>query len=215
MADPPRLGATATTTPPTISLTERSRWPGTEARIAYAAGEPGTGAEIGIGGYFSPMETNDNVRFDAWAGSVDLRLPVTRHFAMTANAYRGQALGGLGEEDTSTTCMTILALWRPHARWTMSADGRSSRAKVSERLQFNGGYGIDNPFTHEIRDSLDPDGSSSYSGLTRNRQVFGNVIYSPSAYLLFSLEYRRLWTNYITGPTNSSNVIGIGAGYKF
>jgi hypothetical protein len=41
------------------------------------------------------------------------------------------------------------------------------------------------------------------------------VIYSPSAYLLFSLEYRRLWTNYSTGPTNFSDVIGIGAGYRF
>jgi len=51
--------------------------------------------------------------------------------------------------------------------------------------------------------------------LARNRSFFSNVIYSPSAYLLFSLEYKRLWTNYGTGPTDFSDSIGIGAGYKF
>jgi hypothetical protein len=54
-----------------------------------------------------------------------------------------------------------------------------------------------------------------YAGLARNRSVFGNVIYSPNAYLLFSIEYRRLWTNYINGPTYPSDGIGIGAGYRF
>jgi hypothetical protein len=56
---------------------------------------------------------------------------------------------------------------------------------------------------------------STYSGLARNRSVFSNVIFSPSAYLLFSLEYRRMWTNYNSGPTDFSDVIGIAAGYKF
>ncbi len=57
--------------------------------------------------------------------------------------------------------------------------------------------------------------NETYSGLARNRAIFGNVIYSPSAYLLLSLEYRKLWTNFATGPTNTSDVIGLGAGYRF
>ena len=89
------------------------------------------------------------------------------------------------------------------------------KVKLTERIQLNGGYGIDNPFAQEIRDSLTPTNILPYPGLARNRAAFGNVIYSPSAYLIFSLEYRRLWTNYITGPTYSSDVIGIGAGYSF
>ena len=57
--------------------------------------------------------------------------------------------------------------------------------------------------------------SSSYGGLARNRSYFSNIIFSPSAYLVFSLEYRRLWTNMSAGPTNFSDIIGVGAGYKF
>ena len=51
-ADPQLPGA-----PPnhsTISRAERSRWPGTEARIASAWGDPDLGPEVGVSGYFSP-----------------------------------------------------------------------------------------------------------------------------------------------------------------
>ena len=89
------------------------------------------------------------------------------------------------------------------------------KSKVGERLEFNAGYGIDNPFAREIHASTSIPEYSIYSGLARNRSAVANVIYSPSTYLLFSLEYRRLWTNYATGPTNFSDVIGIGAGYRF
>ncbi len=37
--------------------------------------------------------------------------------------------------------------------------------------------------------------------LARNRTFTGNVIYSPSAYLLFSLEYRRLESFPVDGPS--------------
>ena len=47
----------------------------------------GVAFEAGVGGYFSPYETADNVRFDAWAATVDLRAPLGRHFEMTANAF--------------------------------------------------------------------------------------------------------------------------------
>jgi hypothetical protein len=51
--------------------------------------------------------------------------------------------------------------------------------------------------------------------LARNRTVTGNIIYSPSAYLLFSLEYRRMLSSYVTAPTAVSDIIGLGAGYRF
>jgi hypothetical protein len=212
VADPPLPNATITIWP--TSLSEFSRWPGTEARIAYAAGESGAGPEIGVGGYFSPHQTTNNVRFNAWASSVDLRLPLYKHFELTANAYRGEALGGLGGGgyvDYLDEYIGGMERVRPLddvGGWTQL------KGRVGTRLEFNGGFGIDNPFAGEIRAATYGQ-TQAYVGLARNRSIFGNVIYSPSAYLLFSLEYRRLWTNYITGPTNLSNVIGVGAGYRF
>jgi hypothetical protein len=89
------------------------------------------------------------------------------------------------------------------------------KARAGQQVEMNAGYGTDNPFAKEIQAAISSSGTTYYSGLARNRSFFSNVIYSPSAYLLFSLEYKRLWTNYGTGPPAYSDVIGIGAGYKF
>lgn len=212
-ADPQLPGA-----PPnmsTISRAERSRWPGTEARVAYAWGDPNLGPEVGVSGYYSPHETGNNLRFNAWAAAMDLRLPITTHLAFLANAYRGAGLGGLGGGGY-VDYVYLYAGTREIARALDDVGGWTQlNGKVGERLEFNGGYGIDNPFAGQIHASTEIPEYATYYGLARNRSVFGNVIYSPSSYLLFSLEYRRLWTNYATGGTNVSDVIGIGAGYRF
>jgi hypothetical protein len=146
---------------------------------------------------------------------MDLRLPLARNFALTANAYRGQALAGLGGGgyinyyyyyfNSSTELAHALD---DVGGWTQFT------AKAGQRVEMNAGFGTDNPFAKEIYQAVPPPGST-YLGLARNRSVYSNVIFSPSAYLLFSLEYRRLCTDYSSGPTNFSDVIGIAAGYKF
>jgi hypothetical protein len=214
VADPQFPGAVPSTA--TISRTERSRWPGTEARISLASGDVDTGPEFGVSGYFSPHETGEKARFNAWAGAMDLRLPMSRHFVFMTSAYRGAGLGGLG----GGGYVDYVHLYTGAGETVRALDDVGGwtqlKSKLGERLELNGGYGIDNPFAKEIHASTIIPEYSIYMGLARNRSAFGNVIYSPSSYLLFSLEYRRLWTNYATGgPTNFSDVIGIGAGYRF
>jgi DNA (cytosine-5)-methyltransferase 1 len=82
------------------------------------------------------------------------------------------------------------------------------------RLEFNGVFGMDNAFASQLREYV---GSSStgYQNLARNQTFFANTIYSPRAYLLFSLELRHIATTPIIGTPANSNVIGIAAGYKF
>jgi len=208
---PPGLTSSAVT----VTETERSRWPGAEARIAFQQGEKGVGPEIGAGGYFSPHRNAVGNTFDAWAGTVDLRMPLSRYFEMTANAYRGQALAGLG----GGGYLNYYYVYERSNDYTRALDDVGGwtqlKARAGERVELNAGYGADNPFAHEIQAAISSPYYSSYPGLARNRSFYSNVIYSPSAYLLFSLEYRRLLTNFSTGPTNFSDVIGIGAGYKF
>jgi hypothetical protein len=200
---------------PGITETERSRWPGTEARIAFQHGESGMGPEVGAGGYFSPHRNVGGDTFDAWAGTVDARLPLSRHFEWTANAYRGQALAGLG----AGGYVNYYYFYEGPNQYVHALDDVGGwtqlKAKAGQRVEMNAGYGVDNPFAKEIRAAVPPLGGSYYTGLARNRSFYSNVTFSPSAYLLFSLEYRRLWTNFSSGPTNFSDVIGIGAGYKF
>jgi hypothetical protein len=198
----------------TVTQTERSRWPGTEARIAFLHGDNAAGPEIGAGGYFSPHRTPDGDRFDAWAGTMDVRIPFTRHFEMIGNAYRGASLAGLGAGG-NVNYFYQYTYWGQEVRALDDVGGWAQfKARAGERVDFNTGWGADNPFADEVRAAYQTLGNS-YQELARNRSFFSNVIYSPSAYLLFSLEYKRLWTNYATGPAHLSDAIGIGAGYKF
>lgn len=214
-AGDPRLpGATSTAGISAVTRSERSRWPGSEARIAFQSGEEGVGPEIGIGGYFSPHLSADGFRFNAWAGTIDMRLPLTHHFEITTNAYRGQALGGLGGGGYVDYFDQYVGLTEiPHALNDVGGWAQL-KARAGQRFEINSGFGIDNPFAKEVHSSLTPLGGS-YPGLARNRSWYANAIYSPSKYLLFSLEYRRLWSNYAIGPTYFSDVIGVGAGYRF
>jgi hypothetical protein len=212
-SDPVPPGSTSSAPP--VTETERSRWPGTEARIAFQQGESGIGSEIGVGGYFSPHRTRDGNSFDAWAGTMDLRLPLSKYFQMTANAYRGQALAGLG----GSGYVNFYEYYEGSDEYVHAQSDVGGwaqlKARAGQRVEMNAGYGTDNSFAKEIQAAILSSPVSSYPGLARNRSFFSNVLFSPSAYLLFSLEYRRLWTNYATGPTAFSDVIGIGAGYKF
>ena len=88
------------------------------------------------------------------------------------------------------------------------------KEKWSERLEFNAAFGIDNVFANDLHRYTIPSGTA-YQRLARNRTWTGNVIYSPSAYLLFSFEYRYLASAPITGASSASNIIGLSAGYKF
>ncbi len=196
--------------PAPVTQTELSRWPGTESRIAFQHGENGVGPEIGAGGYFSPHRTADGDRFDAWAGTLDLRLPLTRHFEITANAYRGQALAGLGGDGYVNYLYQYIGSTEIVRALNDAGGWAQLKARAGQRVEINTGYGTDNPFAKEIHAA-----ALSYPELARNRSFFSNAIFSPTAYLLFSLEYRRLWSNFNTGPTNFSDVIGIGAGYRF
>jgi len=214
--DPRPPGSTATTT---VTQTESSRWPGTEARFAFEHNTRDGRAEFGAGGYFSPHRTAEGDVFDAWAATADLHLPVTRHFDFTANAYRGQALDGLGAGGyVNYYYLSSSGYPTPHALDDVGG-WMQLKARAGQRVEFNTGIGADNPFAKEVKAAaaymadLAPD--VTYIGLARNRAIYSNAIWSPNAYLQFSLEYKRLWTNYASGPTAFSDSIGLGAGYKF
>jgi hypothetical protein len=210
----PQLPNSGSSTPP-VTRSELSRWPGTEGRIALLSRAKDTGFVFGVGGYFSPHRTADKQTFDSWAGTADMRLPLTRHFELTANAYRGQGLGGLGGGGYVDYLYGYVGSKEVANALDDVGGWAQFKARAGQRWEWNTGYGIDNPFAKEINLSIAAPDSGTYAGLARNRSYFGNVIYSPSKYLLFSLEYRRLWSSFAGGSTNPGDVIGIGAGYKF
>ena len=216
VSDPPPLFSTTqngTYAPPSTS--ELSRWPGVESRIAYEDAHVDSGLRLGISGYFAPHRTSGaGYTFDSWATAADLRVPISHFTQLSGNAYWGSALGGLG----AGAYKDYVARNNNGELYYRVLDDRGGwvqwKQKSGERLEFNEAFGIDNVPAGQLRPYAFTT-PVSYYNLARNRTITGNVIYSPSAYLLFSLEYRRIMSSYVTAPTVFSDVIGVGAGYKF
>jgi uncharacterized coiled-coil protein SlyX len=213
-SSPETTSATTTGTSPTTA--EQSRWPGTEARVALLGSKLDEGSHIGFGGYFAPHLSPFGRRFDSWAGTLDTRLLLPAHLEFTGSFYRGEALGGLGGgayKDFAYRLDTDSGNY--YFRPLDDVGGWAQlKEKISERVEFNAAFGLDEVFAQELRRYAVP-GGTMYQNLARNRTYTGNVIYSPSSYLLFSLEYRHLESSPVTGVAAGSNVIGIAAGYRF
>jgi len=218
--DAPLTPQVTPNTPPATNppgSAEASSKPGVEARIALAGPDrDGQRARIAAGGYFAAHASALGRNYDSWASTLDTRLPLGSHLEFTGSFYRGAALGGLGagaykDFAYSPNPNTGGYYFRP----LDDAGGWAQlKARTGERLQFNAAYGMDNVFAGQLRPYY-VEGGPMIQNLARNRTIVGNTIYSPSAYLLFSFEYRRLTSTPVEGPSVSSNIIGVGAGYKF
>ncbi|MGA8530718.1 MAG: hypothetical protein WB622_13455, partial [Acidobacteriaceae bacterium] len=175
------------------------------------------GNHFGVGGYFAPHDSTVLARrFDSWAGTLDAHLLLPEHLEFSGSSYRGHALGGLGggaykdlvyrtDQDTDGYYSRVLD---DIGGWAQLKE------RFSERLEANAAFGIDNAFAGDLRRYAVP-GGTMYQNLARNRTYTGNVIYSPSAWLLFSLEYRHLISSPIIGLPAESDILGLGAGYRF
>ena len=219
-SDPAPLLSVVPASAAASNLSEASRYPGTEARIAVQRGEPAHIASFGVGGYFAPhfLATGFGGRgssFDAWAGTVDFRLPLPHNLVLSGNAYRGAALGGLGGGGYKdyvyrfTGSALELRALDDVGGWVQV------HGLINQRLSWNTGLGIDNAFAKQMRSYPGNGTGDVYGNIARNRTVFANVIYSPSAYLLFSVEYRYLYTAPVGAPLWTSNSTGVGAAYRF
>ncbi len=195
---------------------EQSRWPGFEARMALLGSNRDDRDHFGVGGYFSPHVLPSGRRYDAWAATLDAGFHMPGRLQFSGSFYRGLALGGLGGgafKDYGYIYVPSLDVY--FFRPLNDVGGWAQlKEKWSERLEFNAAFGIDNAFADDLHRYVIPAGTM-YQNLARNRTWTGNVIYSPSAYLLFSLEYRYLASAPITGASSASNIIGLSAGYKF
>lgn len=200
--------------PPTGA--QQSRWPGLEARIALLGSQRDDRDHIGVGGYFAPHVLPRGRRYDAWAATLDARFHLPARLEFSGNFYRGLALGGLGGGGYKDYGYYYVASQEQYFFRPLNDVGgwTQLKEKWSERLEFNAAFGIDNVFANDLHRYSAP-GGPAYQNLARNRTWTGNVIYSPSAYLLFSLEYRYLASAPVTGSSSASNIIGLSAGYKF
>ncbi len=214
-ADPPNPHGSSSPLPIIPpSTSEQSRWPGLEARLAVLNSGGDSEAHLGVGGFFAPHRTAGGTTFNSWAGTLDFHTRVFPHMVLAGSAYRGQALGGLGG-GAYKDVVYRLSGGEAYFRTLDDMGGwMQAKQRVNERLEFNEAFGIDNVPAYQLLPFAIA-GPGNYYNLARNRTFTGNVIYKPSAYLLYSIEYRRIESSYVNSPTASSDVIGVAAGYRF
>jgi hypothetical protein len=216
----PQIYSTSATTPSNIvqpTTAEMSRWPGAEGRIALLGGADETGLQIGFGGLYAPHNSPGGTRFNSWAGTFDYRIPLPGRAEFSGSGYWGQALGGLGGGAYKDYVYRLNPL-SPSGYSFRTLDDFGGWAewkeRASEHLEFNVAFGTDQVPAAQLRPYAG-DQSSYYLNLARNRTYTGNVIYRPSAYLLFSLEYRHLQSSPVNYYTATGDIIGIATGYRF
>ncbi len=199
------------------STAERSRWPGVEGRIALVGAQQDNSLQIGVGGLFAPHRTLGGTNFDSWAATLDYFVPFAKHMVLSGNVYRGLALGGLGG-GAYKDYVFFLDPNYPFTYYFRALDDVGGwaqlKAHAGDHFDFNFAFGTDQVFASQLRPYAG-DSTALYLNLARNQTYTGNVIYTPSAYLLFSLEYRHLASSPVNGSTNTGDVIGIATGYRF
>ena len=215
----PQIYTTSAATSPNLtppSTGEMSRWPGLEGRISFG-GKNETEREIGVGGIYAPHKTPGGTRFNTWAGTLDYRIPLPGNGELSGNAYAGQALGGLGGGAYKDYVYRLNPL-APNGYSARTLDDFGGwlqwKERAGEHFELNLAFGTDQVPAAQLRPYAGPL-NLYYLNLARNRTYTGNVIYKPSAYLLFSLEYRHLQSSPVNYYTVTGDIIGIATGYRF
>ncbi len=195
---------------------EESGQPAYATRVAWTQRILGQNVTLGSGGYYGRQYWGFRRHVDGWAGTADLTLPLGKYFGLTAQFYRGRAVGGLGGAVGQDVVMAANAFLSPAQILGLDSVGGWTQLKFkpAPKFEVNGALGIDNPFASEL--SRFP-GAASYYGISiaRNVSPFVNFIYQVRSDVLFSVEYRYLKTYELDDGAYSANHINVSLGYIF
>jgi hypothetical protein len=202
---------------------ERSSQPAYATRIAYSKPLFGSPMTFGAAGYYSRQDWWYGKHVDGWAGMADWTVPLPHRFGITGEFYRGYSIGGLGGGiGRSVVESDQIFLPTTQVQGIASIGGWSQiKFRANEKVEFNGAYGIDNPYADDLRAyplvvySADQSNSGLDPTLRQNRSSLANVIYRPRSNLLFSAEYRHLRSYRLDAGSQSGEQINLIMGILF
>jgi len=214
---PPNSDGTEYTYYRTPVAGEQSRQPAWAARVAYSHTLFGQEFIIGAGGYYSRQNWGYGRIVNGWAGTMDASLPLGKMFSLSAEFYRGAAIGGIGGAlGRSVTYSLPLSNPDSYVNPVNDVGGWAQlKYRATPKLEFNGAFGQDSPFAADIRYFGEQSQSYAPAYFTANRSAFGNVIYRPRSDLLFAAEYRRLRTFTIYDNSYEAGQVNMSMGVLF
>ena len=195
---------------------ERSGLPALAGRVAWSHQVYGQDFTLGGGGYYAHQYWGFDRTVEAWAGTVDMDLPLGKLFDFSAAFYRGRSVGGLGGgvgQSILTNGSFGNSATAIRGLDTLGGWGQL-KLKLRTNFEVNGALGVDNPFADELREFP---GSPSYYGLliSRNLSPLVNFIYQPRSDVVVSAEYRHLQTHTVNSAGQKASVVNLSLGYTF
>lgn len=211
--DPAAPGESGSTGLRVPDASESSRQPGLEAHLGDDDSWRGHAFAFGVGGYYSRQAYGYDVHADAWAGTADWNIALARAIALSGEFYRGRGIGGLG----GGTFKDYVTYGHYTAFRELNDEGGWGQAKfiLSRQFEANLAAGQDNGFASDLRSSDEATDQDAYSNLARNQTAYGNLVFRPRSYILFSTEYRQIRSWPINGDVNRDRIVGLAAGYLF
>jgi hypothetical protein len=195
---------------------ERGRQPAYATRLAWNHSSWGGPITLGVGGYYARQNWGFERIVDAWAGTADWSVPLSRWFSLTGEFYQGRALGGLGGGGGRSVLFDgPLTSPSTQVRGLSVAGGWTQlKFRPTQKLEFNGAFGEDVPAPRDL--NRFSSGSSYFDAtLGRNQSGFFNIVYRARSNLLFSAEYRRLWTYRTYETRDTADHINLSVGVLF
>lgn len=195
---------------------ESSSQPAYAVRVAWSSKVFGQPVTLGGGGYYGRQNWGFSRHVDGWASVADVELPLAPKWTLSAEAYRGDAVGGLGGA-IGQTVLTSGPLTSASTRVSgLDSVGGWAQLKyrATPKLEFNGAYGQDNPYASDVRAFSNTAGYSAFT-LVRNRGSLFNFIFRPRSNLLFSAEYRHLRTFDISDGSWTADQVNLMMGILF
>ncbi len=223
--DPPKTGYNMTNGFRAPSPGEQTNQPAYEGRVSYGSPTGEHTLQIGMGGYYSRQKYSNVIvgeysysgTNDSWAFTTDLRIPLSHRFELSGEGYRGRSLGGLGGGVYKNVLYGLDPIsGAPVIRGVNDIGGWTQfKTRFGQSLEANASVGLDNGFAGDFHSLKLPYTSTAIQLLARNQMVVGNVIYRPKTYLIFSPEYRRIWTWPIYGERSTADIFTFSVGYQF
>lgn len=177
---------------------EKSGRPAVEGRLFVGWGQDEGESQIGVGAHRAWLATTGAGTLASQALTADLHV-VVGPVALTAEAFTGQALGGLGDGGIGQDIGPQGQLIRSRGGWAQ-LDIRPTFA-----WELGGGYGRDDPTDADL---LTSGGTPAAGARLRNVTYEGHLHWRPGGGLIIGTEFRRFETEFAPGVLTANQVNG-------